>query len=128
MQNIKKRTDVLAILLLSITVCLMYSAAAFQYSRYAENLYVLSEIDSGVYAIQSQEISAASLRSYDVVEVCIGGTIQRFEGEVKISYTEDEPYAYAQTNELSRCDRVRIYIPRGTLVRQRGEWPAERSN
>lgn len=120
MQRDKIRFSVVCIYVFSFLMSLFTAVMMYRCGRYTENLYDLSEIESGVYAIQSKGVSAASLRRFDVVEVCIDGTLRRFEGDVTISYTEEKPYIFAETNELSNSDRVHIYIPKGTLMREAG--------
>ena len=105
---------------------LFYAVMTYQCCKYTENFYDLSEIESGVYAIQSQEVSAASLRKFDVVEVCIDGTLRKFEGDVTITFTEKQPYVFAETNGLSYSDKVHLYIPKGTLMREAGVSGTER--
>lgn len=126
MQRIRKHFSAVWILTFSFLMIIFYVVMTYQCSKYTENFYDISEIESGVYAIQSQGISAASLRKYDVVEVCIDGTLRKFEGDVTISFTEKKPYVFAETNGLSYSDKVHIYIPKGTLMREAGMSGTER--
>lgn len=85
--------------------------------NYTEERYALEEIDSGVYAIKSQGLSASSMRTYDTLELCIDGTLKTFNGTITISYTEGGPYAVVEINGFKNRDKVHAYIPKGTLKR-----------
>lgn len=98
-----------------VFICVICAALMLRCEKYTEEQYALAEIESGVYAIKSQGVSTSSLCTYDMVELCIDGSLQTFRGAVAISYIEDGPYAVVETNGFKNRDEVHVYIPKGTL-------------
>ena len=85
-------------------------------NRSTENIFQLSEVNDGVYAIYYSTHSRVPAQNYEVITVCCNGNIYTFKGSVQISYVDTEPYATVKQYNLVNSDEVHIYVPKGTVA------------
>lgn len=82
---------------------------------YTENTYQLSEIDDGTYAIYYTTHSRVPAENYEVITLCYGNSIYTLDGNVFITYTEEEPYVYIKDTNWVHDDVIHAYVPKGTV-------------
>lgn len=84
--------------------------------EFRETKYELDEIESGAYAICYRTQSSIPAQNYDVITFCSKGNIYTFDGEVSVSYTEENPYAIVE--DYVNCVHgatIYIYVPKGSV-------------
>lgn len=87
-------------------------------NQYTEYEYKLCEMNDGVYAIYYTTHSRAPAYNYEVVTVCCNGNVYTFQGDVCISFTNDEPYVKVRDCNVVNADDIYVYVPQGTVVYQ----------
>lgn len=89
----------------------------FRYGdQYTEHMYSLSELNDGVYAIYYNTHSRVPAYNYEVITVCIEGNVYTFKGDVRITFTDDEPYADVKDYNTVYGDKIHVYVPKGTVI------------
>ena len=88
----------------------------FCYSnRCTKNTYSLMALEQDVYAIYYQTHSRVPAENYDVVTLCCDGNVQTFEGDVFISYTNENPSVVVENYNIVHGDKIYVYVPQGTV-------------
>lgn len=87
-------------------------------SQYTEYEYKLYEMSDGVYAIYYTTHSRVPAHNYEVVTVCCNGNVRTFQGNVCISFTNDEPYVKVRDYNIVNADDIYVYVPQGTVAYQ----------
>ena len=77
--------------------------------------YSLSELDEGVYGIYTVVSSSIPAQNYDMVTLCVDGTVRTFKGFVNIIYTNEEPKLVLTDKNYINSDIMYIYVPNGTI-------------
>lgn len=120
--KIEKIKHLIAIIIAgAIEVCVVVGfVKLINYTRkLRETRYELEEVESGIYAICYRTQSSIPAQNYDVITFCSNGNIYTFDGEVSVSYTEENPYAIVE--DYVNCAHgatVYIYVPKGSVKRQ----------
>ena len=106
----------LRIFIIIMSVFLLISSVMLlcEGNKHTENVYSLSPIDDGVYAI-SYTVYETNDIYYDVVTLCCNGRVKTFKGYVHILFSNENPYAHATEYNKSNSDEVYIYVPQGTV-------------
>lgn len=84
-------------------------------NAYTENTYLLSEIEDGTYAIYYTTHSRVPAENYEVITLCYGNSIYTLNGDVSITYTDDEPYVYIKNTNIVHGDDIHVYVPKGSV-------------
>lgn len=100
-------------LIVGAIVCLIHHG-----NKCEEYTYQLNEIDDGVYAVYYNTHSTIPAHNYEVVTVCCNGNVYTFNGNVNISFTNDEPYIKVKDRNIVNGDDIYVYVPQGTVVYQ----------
>ena len=87
-------------------------------NQYTEYEYKLYEMNDGVYAIYYNTHSSIPAYNYEVVTVCCNGNVCTFQGNVNISFTNNEPYVKVRDCNTVNADDIYVYVPQGTVVYQ----------
>ena len=87
-------------------------------NQYTEHEYQLYEMNDGVYAIYYTTHSRAPAYNYEVVTLCCNGNVYTFQGNVYISFTNDEPYVKVRDCNTVNADDIYVYVPQGTVAYQ----------
>ena len=106
---------------LAIVIFLIFLVAicANYIQEYTENTYSLEEVEDGIYLITYKVSSSIPAENYDVAMICVNGNLLEYEGDVRVVYTENEPYCVvgSYVNRV-RSDYVTVYIPKGSVKYQ----------
>lgn len=101
---------IITVFVVSVIICWFGKQA-----EYHENRYELEEIENGTYARYYQTFSTVPAHNYDVVKICVNGSIRTYKGYVSITYTDEVPYVVVMQNNLANDDKVFLYVPKGTV-------------
>lgn len=113
MKKIDKPTVIIVVI---VSAFILFIVCMIHYgNRSTENIFQLSEVNNGVYAIYYNTHSRVPAQNYEVITVCCNGNIYTFKGSVQISYVDTEPYATVKQYNLVNSDEVHIYVPKGTV-------------
>lgn len=77
--------------------------------------YSLRELDEGVYGIYTVVSSSIPAQNYEMITLCVDGTVRTFKGFVNIIYTDEEPKLILNDKNLINSDSMYIYVPNGTI-------------
>lgn len=76
---------------------------------------VLSEINDGVYGYYNTVSSRAPAHNYEMITLCVNGSIRTFKGHVNINYTNGQSkLVWVQKNYIYG-DIMNIYVPYGSI-------------
>ena len=114
----KKKIDKSTVIIIGIiSAFVLFIICMIHYgNRSTENIFQLSEVNDGVYAIYYSTHSRVPAQNYEVITVCCNGNIYTFKGSVQISYVDTEPYATVKQYNLVNSDEVHIYVLKGTVA------------
>ena len=110
MKKILRSTFIISVIFL-VVICL---SGCFK-EQITKSQYQLQEVESGVYAIYYKTHSRAPAYNYDVVIINCNGNIKTFEGNVNITYTNDNPYVEIANSNYANNDKVYVYVPYGSV-------------
>lgn len=119
-KQMEKETNNKKQFIIIISFCILFFAFIFNVYCYAndckEYTYYLNEIKEDVFAITYNTHSRTPAENYSVVTLCCDGTIRTFEGNVYISYVENQkPYAKILDYNIVHGDKIYVYIPSKTI-------------
>lgn len=117
----ENKGEIIAFIILLIIILLIVAAIAgmIHYgNQYTEYEYKLCEMNNGVYAIYYTTHSRAPAYNYEVVTVCCNGNVRTFQGNVYISFTNDEPHVKVRDCNTVNADDIYVYVPQGTVAYQ----------
>lgn len=103
---------VLAIIIFfGIKTCVEYA--------FAENTYTLelSEIETNIFAIREEVISAIPAENYTLITICdTKGNMYSIKGKCNIVIQNDvSPYAVIVERNIVNCDGITLYIPMNSI-------------
>ena len=84
-------------------------------TSYTENTYQLTEIEDGSYAIYYTTHSRVPAENYEVITLCYGNSIYTLNGNVSITYTDEDPHVYIKDTNLVHGDVIHAYVPKGSV-------------
>lgn len=108
----KKKIKYIIISILVICPIIMFIRYA---TKYTEHNYTLSEIEDGYYAIYYTTHSNVPAENYEVVRLCYNNSIYTLNGNISITYTEQEPYVYIKDTNIVHGDEIHVYLPKGSV-------------
>ena len=106
---------IVAIIFLVLTVVLFVIWGVKSETEYVETKYSLSELNDGVYAVYYTTHSATPAHNYEVITLNCNGNIYTFQGQVQITYTDDDPYVIYQKRNIVNADRMYVHVPSGSV-------------
>jgi hypothetical protein len=77
--------------------------------------YTLYEIDDGIYGYYNTVSSKAPAHNYEMITLCINGSIKTFKGTVNINYTEGESKLIWVQKNYIYGDILNVYAPYGSI-------------
>lgn len=86
---------------------------------FAENTYTLelSEIETNIFAIREEVISAIPAENYTLITICdTKGTVYSIKGKCNIVIQNDiSPYAVIVERNIVNSDDITLYIPMNSI-------------
>ena len=103
---------------LAVIVCFVFiiGKLAMYMKEYNESEYRLEEVEDGIYLITYRVSSNVPAHNYDVATICVNGNLLEYKGDLRIVYTEYDPYCVIGSYvNLNYSDEITVYIPKGSV-------------
>lgn len=117
-RNAIKRIIIMIIGLILVGVVFVCLKSCVDYAR-AENTYTLelSEIETNIFAIREEVISAIPAENYTLITICdTKGNVHSIKGKCNIVIQNDvSPYAVIVDRNIVNCDGITLYIPMNSI-------------
>lgn len=84
-------------------------------TKYTEHKYPLEEVYDGCYAIYYTTYSRVPSENYEVIRLCYNNSVYTLDGNVSITYTDEEPYVYIKDTNIIHEDEICVYLPKGSV-------------
>jgi len=105
------------ILITAVSVGFVSCAKYFHDSATYENVveYKLLEVSNGVYGYYNTVSSSTPAHNYEVITLCLNGSVRTLKGHVNIHYTTGEPRLVWTQTKIIKSDTINIYVPHRSI-------------
>lgn len=104
---------IVAVIIFGFVSCAKHFYDCATYENVVE--YKLLEIDDGVYGYYNTVSSNTPAHNYQVITLCLNGSVQTLKGYVNIHYTTGESkLIWTQTKTVNN-DTIDVYVPHGSI-------------
>ena len=102
-----------AAILFGFVSCAKYFHDCATYENIVE--YKLVEINDGVYGYYNTVSSKAPASNYEVITLCLNGSVRTLKGDVNIHYTTGDPKLVWTQTKTVNGDTIDVYVPQGSI-------------